>query len=114
MKKKKNYLNTLIVIGLIILGYIGLKVAQKYSFNKEYENMYNAIVIKQKPGSRGFDDLYLSSGNSVHLAFYSGWVHEAPFVGDSISKDKNSLEIRVYKKDNLNKYQYYKSLDMVD
>jgi hypothetical protein len=111
--EKKNNFGTFIVIGLIILGYLGLKVAQKYSFNKEYQSSYNGSVIKQKPGSRGFDDLYISNGSCIHLAFYSGWVKESSFVGDSISKDENSREIRVYKKKS-KEYQYYKSLDMID
>ena len=113
MEKKKNYRSAFIVIGLIILGYVGLKVLQKYSFNKEYESTYSGIVIKQKPGSRGFDDLYLSNGSIIHLAFYKGWVREAPFVGDSVSKDKDSREIRVFQKDKSTQYQYYKSLDMI-
>lgn len=101
------------VIGLIILGYLGLKIAQKYSFNKEYESTYNGIILTQKPGSRGFDDLYLSTGSIMHLAFYEGWVKEVSLVGDSLSKDKNSRETRIYKKDENKKYQYYKSLDMI-
>ncbi|CEJ67963.1 hypothetical protein BN1195_00245 [Chryseobacterium oranimense G311] len=112
--KNKNNLGFFIVIGLVILGYISLKVAQKYSFNKEYESGYNGIIIKQKPGSRGFTDLYLSNKSCIHLAFYSDWERQEIFVGDSISKDHNSREIRVYKKDNKSgSYQYFKSMDMI-
>ncbi|BAP29496.1 uncharacterized protein CHSO_0459 [Chryseobacterium sp. StRB126] len=113
MKEKKNFLSTFIVIALIISGYLGLKVFQKYSFNKEYECTYNGIVTKQKQGSRGFYDLYLSNKSVVYLAFYDGWEREGSLVGDSLSKDKNSREIRVYKKDKSAQYQYYKSMDMI-
>ncbi|WP_276875329.1 hypothetical protein [Chryseobacterium joostei] len=49
----------------------------------------------------------------MHLTFYEGWVKEVSLVGDSLSKDKNSRETRIYKKDENKKYQYYKSLDMI-
>lgn len=109
---KKNNTATFVVIALIILGYLGLKVSQKFAFNKEYEAKYNFIVIKQQPGPRGFTSLYFTKKDYVHLGFYSNWEPDETFVGDSISKDKNSREIRVYKKDN-NKYEYYKSMDMI-
>lgn len=114
MRNKKNSLSSLFVIGLIILVFFSLKIYQKYEFNKEYESSYNSVVIKQKPGSRGGTDLYLSNKSCIHLVFYSDWEHQEVFVGDSISKDHNSREIRVYKKDNKSgNYQYFKSMDMI-
>lgn len=114
IKNKRNPLSTLFVIGMMILGFISLKVFQKYSFNKEYESEYNGMVIRQEPGSRGFTDLYLSNKSCVHLTFYSNWERKEVFVGDSISKDGNSREVRVYKKDNnRGNYQYFKSMDMI-
>jgi len=110
--KKKNHTITFVVIVLVILGYLGLKISQKFAFDKEYEVNYNFIVIKQQPGPRGFTSLYFTKNDYVHLGFYSNWNRNEVFVGDSISKDKNSREIRVYKKNN-NKYEYYKSMDMI-
>lgn len=86
------------VLGLMILGYLGLKVLQKYSFNKEYESAYTGLVMQQKADHGGFDNLYLSNGNSIPLGFYEGWAKDSPFVGDSVSKDKNSTEIRIFRK----------------
>ncbi|RLJ31215.1 hypothetical protein CLU97_0623 [Chryseobacterium sp. 7] len=113
MEKNKNYKSTFIMIVLMILGYLGLKVFQKYSFNKEYESAYSGLVIQQKADHGGFDNLYLSNGNRIPLAFYEGWAKDSPFVGDSVSKDKNSTEIRIFRKDKSLHYQYYKSLDMI-
>ncbi|KAA2220659.1 hypothetical protein [Chryseobacterium sediminis] len=101
MKIKTFYRFLPILLGLVVFGYFYL-YKLVYLGNKRFkENSINERIIDSNNWPKRSTFYYLKGGLSIELSVLDS-LHLK--IGDSISKEANTTEFNVYRKNNKDKY----------
>ena len=108
-----NRKNLLILASIILIAFLFAYLWNKNKQDKFYKNDYCGVVEEIK-ANRRFENAKVVKLQNQEEYNYNYWIY-APLkddlkINDSISKIKNNLNYRIYRKNKLGKFEFYKIL----
>ena len=112
-KMMLNRKNLLILASIILIAFLFAYLWNKNKQDKFYKNNYCGVVEEIK-ANRRFENAKVVKLQNQEDYNHNFWIY-APLkddlkINDSISKIKNNLNYRIYRKNKLGKFEFYKIL----
>lgn len=107
MKKKYNLLR-LVPMLIVIIGVIMFLVYNENLNRKFIRLEVKSIIVKRNNWQLRTTEFYLENGLRIDSTYINNFDLK---IGDSISKESNTEMFKVYRKNPLGKYQFYKKYE---
>jgi hypothetical protein len=103
-RKKVNF----IIVTLLILLLTGWIIYGEQNRKYFYESQINSLVVSSSDSQKRSIDFYLADGTCINFMAPSG---SKLLIGDSISKERDTMIFRVYRKGLNGEFHFYHEYD---